>query len=66
MKNERRKQNYEAMEPSKKSMLLQKKQGILQINLNYKREEQNNTKQWIQQEKKNLLSKQAEKYKTMD
>ena len=52
MKNERRKQNYEAMEPSKKSMLLQKKQGILQINLNYKREEQNNTKQWIQQEKK--------------
>ena len=41
MKNERRKQNYEAMEPSKKRMLLEKKnkQGILQVNLNYKRNE---------------------------
>ena len=32
------KQNYEAMELSKKRMLIEKnKQGILQINLNYKR-----------------------------
>ena len=53
MKNERPKQNYEALEPSKKRMLLEKnKYGILQINLNYKRNEQNNTKQWIQQRKK--------------
>ena len=28
------KQNYEAIEPSKKRMLLEKKQGLLQINLN--------------------------------
>ena len=48
MKNARGKQNYEGMEPSKKSMLLQKKQGIL----NYKREEQNNTKQWFSKKKK--------------
>ena len=49
MKNERQKQNYEAMELSKKRMLIEKnKLGILQINLNYIRNEQNNTKQWIQ------------------
>ena len=30
------KQNYEAIEPSKKRMLLEKKQGLLQINLNTK------------------------------
>jgi len=41
------------MEPSKKRMLLQKKQGILQVNLNDKRKEQSNTKQWLQQKKKN-------------
>ena len=36
MKNERQKQNYEAMEPSKKRTLLEKnEQGILQIDLNY-------------------------------
>ena len=45
-KNERQKQNYEAMEPSKKKMLLEKNErGILQINLNYKRNKRNNTKQ---------------------
>ena len=60
------KQNYEAMELSKKRMLIEKnKQGILQINLNYKRNEQNNTKQWIQR-RNHLLNKQAEKCKTMD
>ena len=60
------KQNYEAMELSKKRMLIEKnKQGILQINLNYKRNKQNNTKQWIQR-RHHLLNKQAEKCKTMD
>ena len=50
MKNKRQKQNYDAMEPSKKKMLIEKnKQGILKINLNYKRNEQNNMKQCIQQ-----------------
>ena len=45
-KNERQKQNYEAMEPSKKKMLLEKNErGILQMNLNYKRNKRNNTKQ---------------------
>ena len=37
-----------------------KRQGILQINLNYKRIEENNTNQWIQQRIKDLLRKQAE------
>ena len=44
LKNERQKQNYEAMEPSRKRMLLEKKKGqqeLLRINLNYKRREQN-------------------------
>ena len=46
------KQNYEAMEPSKKRMLLEKKQAmeLLQINLNYKRKEQNNTKNGLSKE----------------
>ena len=49
MKNKRQKQNYEAMEPKKKMLIEKNKQGILKINLNYKRNEQNNMKQWIQQ-----------------
>ena len=42
LKNEKQKPNYKAMEPIEG-------QGILQIILIYKRKEQNNTKQWIQQ-----------------
>ena len=51
LNSERQKQNYEAMEPSKKryNLIRKKGQGILQIILNYKRKEQNNTKQWIRQ-----------------
>ena len=53
MKNERQKQNYEAMEPSKKRMLLAKKKkrsaGIIANRLELQKREQNNTKQSIQQ-----------------
>ena len=41
-------------------VLLEKNARNSQINVNYKRKEQNNAKQWIQQRTKDLLSKQAE------
>ena len=52
MKNERQKENYEAMEPSKKRMLLEKKRParitVHKLELQ-KKGDGYNTKQWIQQ-----------------
>ena len=62
LKNERQKKNIKQWNHDQRRdrVLLEKRQGILQISLNYKRKEQNNTKQWIQHRITDLLSKQAE------
>lgn len=56
------------MEPSKKRMLLEKKggKGILQINLNYKRKEQNNTRQWFRQQRIRLTKRRSRKIKNYE
>ena len=60
MKNPKK---HEAMEPSKKRYNVnhQKKKNARNtaINLNYKRKEQNNTEQWIQQRINRLIIKQT-------
>ena len=67
MKNHRQKQDYEAMEPSKKKIFLEKKQVRDMTNkqdLQSKRAEQYKTMDTAK--KQDLLNKKAEQYRTMD
>ena len=67
MKNERQKQNYKGMEPSRKRILLERKQAKDSTNkkeLQKKRAQKYKTMGAF--EKQRLLDKHAEKYNTMD
>ena len=66
MKNERQKQDYEAMEPSKKRMLIEKK--LVRDTPNKLELQKKQAKQYetMDSAKKQHLNKQAGKYKTMD
>ena len=75
MNNQRYKQNYEAMEPRKKKILLEKKQAIYNVNKQdaakkyktmdkYKKAEKYRTMD--SDKKQELLDNQTEKYRTMD
>ena len=67
MKNERQRQNYEAMEPSKKRMLLEKKQAKDTANiLELQKKRAKQYKTMDSAKKQELSSKQAEKFKTTD
>jgi hypothetical protein len=68
MKNQWQKQNYEAMEPSKKRILLEKKEARDTNKNKYdlQKKEADKYKTMDTTSKQDLLNKQAEKYKTMD
>ena len=67
MKNQRQKQGYEAMEPSKKRMLLEKKQVRDMTNKHeLKIKQLQKYKTMDSAKKQDLLNKKAQQYKTMD
>ena len=67
MKNHRQIQDYEAVEPSKKKIFLEKKQARGMANIKHELErKQLKYKAMDTTKKQDLLSKKAEQYKTMD
>ena len=65
MKNYRQKQHYEAMEPSKKKIFLEKKQGRDMTNKHELKMKQLKYKTMDTAKKEDMLNKKAEQYKTM-
>ena len=66
MKNYRQKQDYEAMEPSKKKIFLEKKQVRDMTNKHELKMKQLKYKTMDTAKKQDMLNKKAEQYKTMD
>ena len=67
MKNHRQKQDYEAMEPSKKDIFLEKKQVRDMTNTKHElKRKQLKYKAMDTTKKQDMLNKKAEQYKTMD
>ena len=67
MKNHRQKQDYEAMEPSKKKIFLEKNQVRDKTNTKHElKRKQFKYKAMDTTKKQDMLNKKAEHYKTMD
>ena len=66
MKNHRQKQDYEAMEPSKKKIFLEKKQVRDMTNNHELKMKQLKYKAMDTTKKQDVLNKKAAQYKTMD
>ena len=66
MKNHRQKQDYEAMEPSKKNIFLEKKRVRDLTNKHELKRKQLKCKAMDTTDKKDMLNKKAEQHKTMD